>query len=146
MSYLENLYKEIILEHAKRPRNQGRLDAPSHYQEGINPSCGDELELFLNVEDGVVREVAFLGEGCAISQSSASMMTEAIRGMTVAEVADLSAKFKDMIHGGEPDQALGDLQLLQGISKLHARVKCATLAWVTLGEALTSPPDTPESP
>jgi nitrogen fixation NifU-like protein len=137
MSFLENLYKELILDHYKRPRNQGRLEDATHHQEGINPSCGDELELFLRVEDGVVAGVAFEGEGCAISQASASMMTEAIRGRPLTEVVELSTAFKGMIHGDEPSESLGDLKLLQGISKLHARVKCATLAWVALDEAIS---------
>lgn len=136
MSFLENLYKELILDHSKRPRNRGRIDPYTHHQEGINPSCGDELELFLNVEDGVVTDVSFVGEGCAISQASSSMMTEAIRGRPIAEVRALGDAFKDMIHGGEPIEELGDLRMLQGVSKLHARVKCATLAWVALEEAL----------
>ena len=143
MGYLDNLYKEIILEHAKRPRNRGRLEPHSHHQEGLNPSCGDELELYLQVESGVVRDVSFVGEGCAISQSSASMMTEAIKGRTIEDTRALIADFKEMIHGGEPEPSLGDLQLLQGISKLHARVKCATLAWVTLEEALAAGPMKP---
>ena len=137
MGFLENLYKELILDHYKRPRNRGRLADATHRQEGLNPSCGDELELFLRVEGGVVVDVAFEGEGCAISQASASMMTEAIKGRPLAEVADLSADFKGMIHGDAPSDALGDLKLLQGISKLHARVKCATLAWVALDEAIS---------
>ena len=136
MSVLENIYKEMILEHSKNPRNQGRLNPPAKHAEGLNPSCGDELELFLLVEDGVIKDVKFEGEGCAISKSSTSMMTQAIKGKRVDEALDLAEKFKAMIHGETPDEALGDLQMLQGISKLHARVKCATLGWVTLEEAL----------
>lgn len=137
MSLLDTLYKEIILEHYKKPRNRGELHPHTHRQEGINPSCGDELELFLNVEDDVVTDVRFSGEGCAISQASASMMTAAIKGRPVAEVLSLSSKFKDMVHGQPPADELGDLKFLQGVSKLHARVKCATLSWVALEEALT---------
>lgn len=136
MSFLENIYKEIILEHSKRPRNQGTLDPSTVSQEGLNPSCGDELELHLQIENDVITAVKFSGEGCAISQSSASMMTEAIKGMSLAEAEDLSAKFKEMIHGKEPSEELGELKMLQGISKLHARVKCATLGWITLEQAL----------
>ena len=137
MSLLDTLYKEIILEHYKRPKNRGELKPHTHRQEGLNPSCGDELELFLNVEDGVVTGVSFVGEGCAISQASASMMTEAIKGKPVEDALALSEKFKAMIHGKPPADELGDLKLLQGISKLHARVKCATLAWITLEGALS---------
>lgn len=138
MSFLENLYKELILEHYKHPKNKGSLPPPALKAEGLNPSCGDELELFLELEDDVVSNVKFSGEGCAISQASASMMTEAIKGKTVAEVLALSATFKAMIQGKAPADELGDLKMLQGISKLHARVKCATLAWVTLEQALAS--------
>ena len=136
MSLLDSLYKEMILEHYKRPRNRGTLDPATVRQEGTNPSCGDELELFLNVEDGVIREVRFTGEGCAISLASASMMTEAIQGRTIGQALDTCRQFKAMIHGEPPAEELGDLQLLQGVSKLHARVKCATLSWVTLEQAL----------
>jgi nitrogen fixation protein NifU and related proteins len=133
---LEALYKELILEHYKRPRNHGTLADPTVRQEGINPSCGDELELYLRIEDGVIKEVKFTGEGCAISQSSASMMTEAIKGESIENVLDLTQKFREMIHGHPPHDDLGELKLLQGIAKLHARVKCATLAWVALEEAI----------
>jgi nitrogen fixation NifU-like protein len=136
MSFLENLYKELILEHYKHPKNKGELPPPALRAEGLNPSCGDELELFIELQDNKIASVKFMGEGCAISQSSASMMTEAIKGKTVDEVLELSQKFKDMIHGQAPADELGDLKMLQGISKLHARVKCATLAWVTLEQAL----------
>lgn len=130
------MYKEVILDHYKRPRNRGTLQAATVSGEGLNPSCGDELELFLAIEDGVISEAKFVGEGCAISQASASMMTEAITGKPVREVLELSTKFKAMIGGEAPDDALGDLKTLQGVAKLHARVKCATLSWVTLEQAL----------
>lgn len=136
MSFLDNIYKEIILEHYKKPRNKGDLPPPALRAEGLNPSCGDELELYLDVQEGVIADVKFTGEGCAISQSSASLMTSAIKGKSVTEALELSKKFKGMIQGEEPDDALGDLKMLQGISKLHARVKCATLGWVTLEQAL----------
>lgn len=136
MSFLENMYKEVILDHYKRPRNQDILETATVRKEGLNPSCGDELELFLDVDKGVVQAVKFVGEGCAISQASASMMTEAIIGKPLNEVLDLSTKFKAMIGGDPPDDALGDLKTLQGVAKLHARVKCATLSWVTLEQAL----------
>lgn len=136
MGFLDELYKEAILQHAKHPRNRGRLEPADVRREGLNPSCGDELELTLNVEDGVVKEVRFLGQGCAISQSSASMMTEAIQGRPVEEVLALSRSFRAMIRGDDPAPELGELRVLEGVRRLHARVKCATLAWVTLDEAL----------
>jgi nitrogen fixation protein NifU and related proteins len=137
MSLLESLYKELILEHYKHPCNKGRLENAVHHQ-GINPSCGDEITLFLDIQEGRVKDIKFMGEGCAISQASTSMMTQVIKGKTLAETLELSQKFKAMIHGETPDEDLGDLKMLQGISKLHARVKCATLAWVTLEQALSS--------
>jgi nitrogen fixation protein NifU and related proteins len=135
MSLLDQLYKELILEHYKHPRNKGVLES-GLVEEGINPSCGDEVKLFLNVNDNVVSDVKFMGEGCAISQASASMMTEAIKGKSLGDIATLTKQFKAMIHGENPADELGDLKMLQGISKLHARVKCATLPWVTLEQAL----------
>ncbi len=139
MSLLDQLYKELILEHYKHPHNKGVLE-DALVEEGVNPSCGDEVKLFLNVKDNVVKEVKFIGEGCAISQASTSMMTEAIKGKSFDEVVTLTQQFKAMIHGETPADELGDLKMLQGISKLHARVKCATLAWVTLEQALAKIP------
>ena len=136
MPILEQLYKEAILDHYKHPHNKGRLEPPTVSQEGINPSCGDELELFLAIQEGVIKDVKFLGEGCAISQASASMMTEAIKGKTLEESLELSTLFKAMIRGEPPADVLGELKILQGVSKLHARVKCATLSWMTLEQAL----------
>jgi nitrogen fixation protein NifU and related proteins len=137
VSLLDQLYKEMILEHYKHPRNRGTLEGALS-EEGINPSCGDEINLFLRLDKNIISEVKFIGEGCAISQASASLMTQAIKGKTLAEVATLVRQFKAMIHGEAPADELGDLKMLQGISKLHARVKCATLAWVTLEQALTA--------
>ncbi|MEM6431591.1 MAG: Fe-S cluster assembly sulfur transfer protein SufU [Deinococcota bacterium] len=136
MSLLDSLYKELILEHYKRPRNRGELLHASIRQEGLNPSCGDELELFLLIEDGVITDIRFTGAGCAISQSSASMMTEAINGQRLEDALERAKEFKAMIHGDPPADSLGDLKVLSGIAKLPARVKCATLAWVTLEQAV----------
>jgi len=144
VSFLESLYKDVILEHYKRPHNRRPLTNPSHTQEGVNPSCGDELTLYLQVEDGLIRDIGFEGEGCAISQASASLMTDALKGRSIEHALELSRSFKAMIHGEPPLPELGDLASLQGISKLHARVKCATLAWTTLETALQQPgPDEP---
>ena len=136
MGFLEQVYRDAVLEHARSPRNRGTLDPYTVRQEGINPSCGDELVLYLRIRDGVVEAARFDGHGCAISQASASMMTQAVVGLEVDDAEALIAHFKAMIHGKGADPALGDLQVLQGISKLHARVKCATLAWVALDAAL----------
>ena len=133
---LENLYKEVILEHYKRPRNRGELANATVREEGLNPSCGDELALFLVVEQDKITDIKFVGEGCAISQSSASMMSEAVKGKTLEEVSAMSEKFRAMLQGEPPSAELGELGMLQGVSKLHARVKCAALPWVTLERAL----------
>lgn len=135
MGFLDQVYRDAVLEHARSPRNRGVLDPHSVRQEGINPSCGDELVLYLLVDDGVVRDARFDGHGCAISQASASMMTQTIKGRSLEEAERLIERFKAMIHGKGVDPSLGDLAVLEGISKLHARVKCATLAWVTLDAA-----------
>jgi len=138
MGLLQELYQHTIIDHDRRPRNYGEPASYSHSQEGLNPSCGDEVTLYLQVEDGQVRGASFVGQGCAISRAAASMMTGAVRGRSVTEALELAGKFRTMIHGGEVDPALGDLQALQGVSQLHARVKCATLPWVTLEQALTA--------
>lgn len=142
MSFLEDMYKAIILEHYKTPRNKGKLEHPTVTQSGHNPTCGDQLELQLELQDGTIKDVRFDGRGCAISQASASLMTQAIKGKPLNEALEISQKFQAMIRGEEPDPCLGDLSALQGVSRLHARVKCATLAWQTLelaGESLHEP-------
>lgn len=136
MSLLDELYKSVVLEHNKHPHNYGVLDPHDVALEGANPSCGDELTLYLRFEGDVIDAAGFTGQGCAISRASASLMTDALSGLDRQEARDLAASFMSMIHGGKVESALGDLAALQGVSRLHARVKCATLAWVTLGEAL----------
>ena len=147
MPGLEDLYREIILDHYRSPRNRGELPVPpARHAEGHNPLCGDEITVFLDVQqvDGVdvVGDVKVSGQGCSISQSSASMMSQAVKGKPVAEVRALVRKFKGMMSievDGEPgdaDVALGDLEALQGVVKFPVRIKCATLAWNTLLQAL----------
>ncbi|HLW59099.1 MAG TPA: SUF system NifU family Fe-S cluster assembly protein [bacterium] len=133
---LDDLYRDVILDHYSHPRNKGTLDPADVVREGANPLCGDEIRLFLTVRDGVVTDVRFDGRGCSISQASASMMTERIKGQPVAEAERLIAAFKAMMHGEPPAEALGDLEALQGVRKFPVRVKCATLGWVTLEGAL----------
>lgn len=133
---LDDLYREVILDHYSHPRNRGRLDPHDVAAEGANPLCGDELALFVRLKDGRVDEVRFEGHGCSISQASASMMSEAIKGKPLAEVRDLIAHFKAMMRGAEPSSTLGDLEALQGVRKFPVRVKCATLPWVTLEQGL----------
>lgn len=148
MPGLDDLYREIILDHHRNPRNRGVLDTPpARHAIGHNPLCGDEIEIYLQVDDGVVSDVRIAGSGCSISQSSASMMSQAVKGRPVDEVLALVRRFKSMMsipdeEGNtiEPDPAvkLGDLEALQGVVKFPVRIKCATLAWNTLLDALTT--------
>jgi len=155
MPGLEDLYREIILDHYRNPRNRGELPTPpAHRVEGFNPLCGDEIVVYLTVDDGVVTDLKIGGQGCSISQSSASMMSAAVKGKTVEEARALIRAFKGMmsIHEqrldgeseatAEADAAadaevkLGDLEALQGVVKFPVRIKCATLSWNTLGQGL----------
>ncbi|MDP8953988.1 MAG: SUF system NifU family Fe-S cluster assembly protein [Actinomycetota bacterium] len=165
MAGLEDLYREIILDHYRNPRNRGELDCPpARRAEGFNPLCGDEIVIYLDLDDeGRVADLKISGQGCSISQSSASMMSQAVKGCTVEEVRALNTAFKALmtIHesrldgngneiGGEtggdgsgtdtpvpdPRVSLGDLAALQGVVKFPVRIKCATLAWNTLTQAL----------
>jgi nitrogen fixation protein NifU and related proteins len=144
MPGLEDLYREIILDHYRTPRNRGELPPPARHAEGHNPLCGDEITVYLDVDGDIVNDVKVNGQGCSISQSSASMMSAAIKGRSVTEVRALVRKFKGMMSietEGEPgvDVPLGDLEALQGVVKFPVRIKCATLAWNTLLEALDQP-------
>ncbi|MEX2501051.1 MAG: SUF system NifU family Fe-S cluster assembly protein [Trueperaceae bacterium] len=136
MSLMEQIYKEVIVERSRRPKRRGTVDPNTHAQEGLNPSCGDELTLTLRVEEDRVAAAAFEGQGCAISQASADLMAEALEGRTLDEARELAASFRAMLRGEPPAEELGDLQALQGVSKLHARVKCATLPWTTFEGAI----------
>ena len=150
MPGLEDLYREIILDHYRTPRNRGQLEVPpARFAEGHNPLCGDEITIYLQVDDidGVdtVTDVKVDGQGCSISQSSASMMTQAVMGKPTTEVRRIVNKFKSMmsIEQGDTDDdladvKLGDLEALQGVVKFPVRIKCATLSWNTLLEALNS--------
>ena len=152
MPGLEDLYREIILDHYRNPRNRGELEAPpAMREEGFNPLCGDEVVVYLDLSDGRVTDVKISGQGCSISQSSASMMSSAVKGKSVAEARALIRAFKAMmsIHeqrlDGTPEEdaepvddtvKLGDLEALQGVVKFPVRIKCATLSWNTLAGAL----------
>jgi nitrogen fixation protein NifU and related proteins len=155
MPGLEDLYREIILDHYRSPRNRGELEAPPATRvEGFNPLCGDEIVLYVDVQDGTVADIRIGGQGCSISQSSASMMSAAVKGKTLDEVQALTRAFKGMmsIHeqaldgdGTDPtepvdaDVKLGDLEALRGVVKFPVRIKCATLSWNTLQQALDEP-------
>ena len=156
MAGLEDLYREIILDHYRAPRNRGELPVPpAHKAEGFNPLCGDEVVLYLDVTDGVITDVRIEGQGCSISQASTSMMSAAVKGKSVADARTLTRAFKALmsIHeskiggDGETDEVdaaadelagvrLGDLEALQGVVKFPVRIKCATLAWNTLTQGL----------
>lgn len=151
MAGLEDLYREIILDHYRSPRNRGDLPVPpAVVAEGHNPLCGDEIQIYLQVDDGVVTDVKVGGQGCSISQSSASMMSSAAKGKTVAEVRALVRRFKSMMSIEDdtdtspvPEVKLGDLEALQGVVKFPVRIKCATLAWNTLINALDEATSSP---
>jgi nitrogen fixation NifU-like protein len=160
MSDLEDLYREIILDHYRSPRNRGELPSPpAHRIEGFNPLCGDEVVVFLQVDDGVVGDIRITGQGCSISQSSASLMSAAVKGKSVDEARNLIRTFKSMmsIHESKLDGdsasgsdissedldilsvdrgALGELAALQGVVKFPVRIKCATLSWNALAQGL----------
>ncbi len=156
MPGLEDLYREIILDHYRTPRNRGELPTPPAVTAlGHNPLCGDEIQVFLDVRDGVIQDVKVGGQGCSISQSSASMMSQAVKGRSIDEVRALVRRFKGMMSiedqsdadaaVGEPEVKLGDLEALQGVVKFPVRIKCATLAWNTLVEALEQAPSAASS-
>jgi nitrogen fixation NifU-like protein len=147
---LSTLYQEVLLDHYRRPRNRGAL-AEAHVSVAKkNPLCGDEITLQLEFDGDTVRDVKFTGQGCAISQASASMMTQQLKGRSRAEVERLARRFTEMIHGDDAaarDAALGDLRALAGVSRLPVRLKCALLAWGALAEALSGVSrDAPPSP
>jgi nitrogen fixation NifU-like protein len=154
VSGLEDLYREIILDHYRSPRNRGELDTPpAHRTEGFNPLCGDEVVVYIELDpEDRINDIKINGQGCSISQSSASMMSAAVKGRTLTEARDLTTTFKAMmsIHevdiGGDGSEAeadaataemkLGDLEALRGVVKFPVRIKCATLSWNTLNQAL----------
>ncbi|PYS94049.1 MAG: SUF system NifU family Fe-S cluster assembly protein [Acidobacteria bacterium] len=140
MSELSELYQQVILDHNKKPRNFKRLETANRTAEGVNPLCGDQLTVYLFVEDDVIKDVSFEGSGCAISKASASMMTQSVKGKTRAEVGALFDEFHRMVLGEldeeqTPNQ-LGRLKIFAGVREFPARVKCASLSWHTMHAAL----------
>jgi nitrogen fixation NifU-like protein len=144
MSDLDELYQSVILEHDRNPRNFREIEGDRREAEGYNPLCGDRVKVMVQVEDGVVTDVAFQGSGCAISKASASLMTEAVRGKPVAEVERMFTEFRDGMTGRNDGTTEGrsvlppKLAVLGGVKRFPMRVKCATLAWHALHQALTS--------
>jgi nitrogen fixation NifU-like protein len=147
MSDLRELYQEVILDHHRRPRNHRRLEDANRKAEGFNPLCGDKINVYLRIEDGVVRDIGFEGSGCAISTASASMMTEILKGKTEAEAEAFFEMFHDLVTGkSDPDPArLGKLAVFSGVRDYPVRVKCASLAWHTLRAALQGSLETVET-
>ncbi|MCS7336823.1 MAG: SUF system NifU family Fe-S cluster assembly protein [Verrucomicrobiae bacterium] len=133
---LTDLYQEVILDHCKRPRNFRELDCASCTARGDNPLCGDQLTLFIQLDGDTIREISFVGSGCCISKATASLLTEALKGKTVAEARALFEKVHTMLTTGAVPESVGKLAVLSGVHKYPARVKCATLAWHTLLAAL----------
>jgi nitrogen fixation protein NifU and related proteins len=162
MPGLEDLYREIILDHYRAPRNRGELPVPpAHKAEGFNPLCGDEVVLYLEVDGDTVTDLKIAGQGCSISQASTSMMSAAVKGKSVAEARQLIRAFKALmsIHESKlegaddtdlaselADVRLGDLEALQGVVKFPVRIKCATLAWNTLQQGLDEAESEGEEP
>ncbi|AZB44309.1 SUF system NifU family Fe-S cluster assembly protein [Bacillus sp. FJAT-42376] len=136
---LDTLYRQVIMDHYKNPRNKGSLE-DSLTVDMNNPTCGDRIHLTLKIEDGKVSDAKFDGEGCSISMASASMMTQAIKGQDVKTALKLSEIFSDMMQGKEYDDTidLGDIEALQGVSKFPARIKCATLSWKAMEKGVHS--------
>jgi nitrogen fixation NifU-like protein len=148
MSNLENLYREIILDHYRSPRNRGVLATPpAHKVEGFNPLCGDEVTVYLDVQDGVLQDIKLTGHGCSISQSSSSLMSAAVKGKPLDDVRATIKRFKELMTAHETNlneeerdsanlRTLGELAALAGVVKFPVRIKCATLAWNTLQQGL----------
>jgi nitrogen fixation protein NifU and related proteins len=148
MSNLDDLYREIILDHYRSPRNRGELASPpAHRVEGFNPLCGDEVVVYLDIQDGVLNDIKLTGHGCSISQSSSSLMSAAVKGKTLDDVRSTIATFKHLMTvtpepSADEDKSegelrtLGELAALAGVARFPVRIKCATLAWNTLAQGL----------
>lgn len=142
MSELSELYQQVILDHNKKPRNFRKLEAANHSAEGFNPLCGDQLTVYLNLEDDAVKEISFEGSGCAISKAAASMMTQAVKGKSKQEAEELFTEFHSMVTGELDEEleanSLGNLVIFAGVRDFPVRVKCASLPWHTMHAALNN--------
>lgn len=137
---LRELYQEVILDHNKRPRNKGKVESPTNEAEGHNPLCGDQVHVTIHTKDGKIDDIAFEGQGCAISTASASLMTEAVKGKTLQEAEAIFREFQTMVttpDNGNLHEDLGEMIALAGVRDYPVRIKCATLPWHTLHAALT---------
>ncbi|HJP40980.1 MAG TPA: SUF system NifU family Fe-S cluster assembly protein [Dehalococcoidia bacterium] len=138
----DELYREVILDHYRRPRNRGKLTDATAHADGANPVCGDEISLDVRLDDGRIESLAFEGVGCSISQASASLMTDRVSSTPIEEAQAVRAAFRKMLlENGTPDPSIGDLEVLEGVKKFPVRVKCALLAWNVLDRALEAQPD-----
>ena len=145
MADLRDLYQEVILEHSKQPRNYRELGDANHKAEGYNPLCGDHFTVYLKMDGDKIQDVSFQGSGCAISKASASMMTQSVKGKTLAEAEKIFERFHKLVTGAEHNgsrEDLGKLAVFSGVSEFPVRVKCATLAWHTLHAALEGKQET----
>ncbi len=142
MNDLEDLYQEVILDHQRNPRNFALLPTANRHAEGLNPLCGDHVTVYLDVQDGIIRNISFQGDGCAIAKASASMMTSVVKGKTLAEASETFKRFHQMVMGEDPCfdlESVGKLAAFSGVSAFPVRVKCASLAWHTLNAAMNTP-------
>ena len=134
---LDDLYRRVIMDHYKNPRNRGKFEDGAVTIDLNNPTCGDRISLQLKVEDGIVQDAKYTGEGCSISMSSASMMTDAVKGKTVDEAAELASRFSSLMQGEAVEfNEYEDIEALSGVNKFPARIKCATLAWNALRKGI----------
>src|SRR5258705_13664622 len=142
MSELSELYQQVILDHNKKPRNFRKLESANHSAEGFNPLCGDQLTVYLNLEDGTVKEISFEGSGCAISKAAASMMTQAGKGKSKQEAEQLFTEVHGMVNGELDEEttsnSLGNLKKFSGVREFSVRVKCGSLPWHTMHAALNN--------
>ncbi|SMF76205.1 nitrogen fixation protein NifU [Paenibacillus uliginis N3/975] len=134
---LDDLYRRVIMDHYKNPRNRGKFEDDAVTIDLNNPTCGDRISLQMKVEDGIVKDAKYTGEGCSISMSSASMMTDAVKGKTLEEALELASKFSCLMQGEDVEfEEYEDIEALSGVNKFPARIKCATLAWNALRKGI----------
>lgn len=142
-SELDELYQQVILDHNKNPRNFGKLEPHSHFAKGNNPLCGDKIDIYMDIQDGIIKAVSFNGSGCAISKASSSIMTTLLKGKKVEEAKELFEKFHHVVTCSTDEELdidqLGKLAVFAGVREFPARVKCASLAWHTMATALDNP-------
>ena len=142
MNDVSDLYQAIIMDHRNSPRNHGKPEILDHEADGFNPFCGDRVSVGLRIEDGVITDIGFDGEGCAISTASASLMTDSVKGKSVEDATTMFAGFRDLLTGKDPVADLGDLEALAGVKAFPTRIKCAILSWHTFKAALDKSGDT----